>query len=414
MDLSLVFQKLAIALGLGLLVGLQRERAQSPLAGIRTFPLITLLGAVSALLAPRYGGWVVALGFLSVAAILISGNLIEGKAKLLETGVTTEMAALLMYGVGAYLVEGYPSVAIALGGSVALLLYWKAPLHRFVARIGETDVNAIMRLVLVALVIFPVLPDQAYGPYGVLNPHQIWLMVVLIVGISLLGYVAYKLFGERSGTVVSSILGGLISSTAATVSFARRTRTQPGAIPLAALGIVVASAASLARVIAEVAVVGPSVFWEIAPVLGLLFGWMVIVSLLMYYFARGEKAPLPRQENPAELRLALLFAGLFAVVMLAVAWAQEYFGASGLYVVAFLSGLHDLDAITLSTVRFVDQGQLDANLGWRLILTATLTNLVLKGALAGLLGQRRLLAWLLVPFSAILLVGLGLFSSGEW
>jgi hypothetical protein len=180
MDLSLVAEKLAIALGLGLLVGLQRERAQSPLAGIRTFALITVLGAVCTLLGLTFGGWIVALGMIAVAAMLVVGNLARGKAEEVEPGVTTEMAALLMYGVGAYVVVGHTAVAIAVGGAAALLLHWKAPLHEFVARIGETDVKAIMRFVLVELVIYPVLPDEAYGPYRVLNPQQIWLMVVLI------------------------------------------------------------------------------------------------------------------------------------------------------------------------------------------------------------------------------------------
>jgi uncharacterized membrane protein (DUF4010 family) len=136
-ELSLVAQKVAIALGLGLLVGLHRERVQSPLAGIRTFALITVLGTVCALLGLTFGGWIVGLGWIALAAMLVVGNLAQGKAEDVEPGVTTEMAALLMYGVGAYLVVGHAAVAIAIGGGVALLLHWKAPMHAFVARIGE-------------------------------------------------------------------------------------------------------------------------------------------------------------------------------------------------------------------------------------------------------------------------------------
>ncbi|MBI1901993.1 MAG: MgtC/SapB family protein, partial [Planctomycetia bacterium] len=198
MELSLVAQKLAIAVGLGLLVGLQRERVRSPVAGIRTFALITVLGTISALLAAPFGGWIVGLGAVAVAAMLVVGNLALRRTRHIDPGMTTEVAALLMYGVGAYLVVGHAAIAVAVGGGVALLLHWKAPLHEFVARIGETDVTAIMRFVLVALVIYPVLPDQAYGPYQVLNPKQVWQMVVLIVGISLGGYVAYKLLGQKA------------------------------------------------------------------------------------------------------------------------------------------------------------------------------------------------------------------------
>src|SRR5208283_1016413 len=213
-DLPIIFRKLALALGLGLLVGLQRERVQSPLAGIRTFALITVFGAVSSLLGLRFGGWIVAAGAGAVGGLLFIGNLIQPNAKEADPGLTTEVAALLMYAVGAYLVIGHDSVAIALGGAVALLLYFKGPMHAFVARIGDNDLRAIMQFVLVALVIWPVLPDQDYGPYAVLNPHLIWFMVVLMIGLSLAGYVAYKLFGEQVGAVLAGVLGGLISSTA--------------------------------------------------------------------------------------------------------------------------------------------------------------------------------------------------------
>jgi uncharacterized membrane protein (DUF4010 family) len=429
-DLSLVAQKVAIALGLGLLVGLTRERVQSPLAGIRTFALITVLGAICSLLGLTFGGWIVGLGALAVAAMLVVGNLAQGKAEEVEPGVTTEMAALLMYGVGAYVLVGHAAVAIAVGGGVALLLHWKAPLHEFVARIGETDVKAIMRFVLVALVIYPVLPDQAYGPYGVLNPQQIWLMVVLIVGISLGGYLVYKLFGQRSGAVVAGILGGLISSTATTVSYARRTRQGWEGVAGAALVIVVASAVAFARVLTEMAVVGPNTFWQAAPPLVVMLGWMAAVAGGMYYFTRAkgaepqskngpatpvttpgeppasaEKAEPPAQGNPAELKPALIFAGLYALVLLGVAAAKDYLGTGGLYGVAVVSGLHDLDAITLSTARFVEQGQVEAQLGWRLILAASLSNLVLKGAAAAILGEHRLWKWVAVPFAAALLGG---------
>ena len=172
MELALVAQKVAIALALGLLVGLQRERVQSPLAGIRTFALITVLGTVCALLGQTFGGWMVGMGGIALAAILVVGNLAKGNAEEVEPGVTTQIAALLMYGVGAYLVDGLAAVAIAIGGGVALLLHWKASMHAFVARIGEEDFRAIMRFVLIALVIYPVLPDETYGPYDVLNPSR--------------------------------------------------------------------------------------------------------------------------------------------------------------------------------------------------------------------------------------------------
>jgi uncharacterized membrane protein (DUF4010 family) len=432
-ELSLVAQKVAIALGLGLLVGLQRQRVQSPLAGIRTFALITVLGTVCALLALTFGGWIVGLGGLALASMLVVGNLAQGKAEEVEPGVTTEMAALLMYGVGAYLVVGHAAVAIAIGGGVALLLHWKAPMHAFVARIGEDDIKAIMRFVLVALVIYPVLPDQTYGPYGVFNPQQVWLMVVLFVGIGLSGYLAYKLFGRRSGAVLAGILGGLISSTATTIRCARRTRQGREGVPVAALMITVASAAVFPRVLTEMAVVAPTTFWKTAPPLGIMLGWMALIAAGMYYLAwareaqpvakggpsspdptrgeprvAGDEAEPLAQANPAELQPALIFGGLYALVLLGAAAAHDYFGPSGLYSVAVISGLHDLDAITLSTARLVEQGQVGAQLGWRLVLAASLSNLVLKGAAVAVLGKRSLLKWITLPYGAALLGGTSL------
>jgi uncharacterized membrane protein (DUF4010 family) len=343
------------------------------------------------------------------------------------------MAALLMYGVGAYLVVGHAAVAIATGGGVALLLQWKAPMHAFVARIGEDDIKAIMRFVLVALVIYPVLPDQTYGPYGVLNPQQIWFMVVLVVGIGLGGYLAYKLFGQRSGAVLAGILGGLVSSTAMTVSCARRTRKSQNGVPMAALTIVVASAAVFPRVLTEIAVVAPNTLWKAAPPLGIMLGWLGLIAAGMYYLAWARESPLVTkggpaspgptgdepgaaneeveplaQGNPAELLSALLFGGFYALILLGVAAAHDYFGPGGLYSVAVISGLHDLDAVTLSTARFVEQGQVEAQLGWRLILAGSLSNLVLKGAAVAVLGERSLLKWIALPYGAALLGGTAL------
>lgn len=272
MDLLDVFQKVGLALLLGLLVGLQRERVQARLAGIRTFALIALLGAVCGLLSGNLGGWPIGVGALAVAALLVAGNLACRSAHESDPGITTEVAALLMFAVGAYLVVGHEAVAIATGGATALLLHWKRPMHAFVARIGEADLAAMMQFVLITLVILPVLPNQTLGPYDVLNPRHIWLMVVLIVGISLGGYVAYKSLGAEAGAVLAAMLGGLISSTATTVIYARRTASAPASVRLGALVLIIASTVAMVRVIAEVSVVTPRHFVELAAPLGAVWG----------------------------------------------------------------------------------------------------------------------------------------------
>lgn len=406
MELGL-FEPLAIALGVGLLVGMQRERETSPIAGIRTFPLITILGSLSAMLADAFGGWVLAAGFLAVSVMLLIGNLVQlGKDKI-DPGLTTEMAGLVMFGVGAALVKGYTAPAIAVSGVVAVLLQWKKRLQKFVDKISSGDFKAIIQLVLIGLVILPVLPNQTYGWYNVLNPYKIWLMVVLISGISLIAYVAYKLLGARVGTILGGILGGLISSTATTVSFSRQAKTQSDTAPMVSLVILIASTIVFGRILLEIGVVAPDFLPTAAAPIGVLMGLMAILCVILFLRVGQQGIDNPGHDNPAQLKAAVIFGGLYAVVLLAVAAAKAHFGTGGMYLVAMLSGLTDMDAITLSTAELVKVGRVTADTGWRVILLAALSNLVFKGGIVALLGGRRLLISILILFS-IALTGGGL------
>ena len=400
MDLTTLFQQVGIALGLGLLVGLQRESVASPLAGLRTFPMITLLGAVCGLLATKFGGWTIAAGFVALGATIIVGNLAMLRLEKPDPGVTTEVAMLLMFGVGALTVSGFSTLAIAIGGGVAVLLQFKTELKGVAAKLGD-DLVAIMRFALIALVILPALPNREYGPFNVLNPYEIWLMVVLIVGISLGGYIVYKFFGERAGVFLGGILGGIISSTATTVSYAKRTKRVPKGSRIGAIVIMIASTVLMARVLAEIALVGPKLLpTATGPILAMLI-LQVIITAIAWFIGRSDDADaMPAQENPSELKPALIFAGLYAVVLIAVAAAKDHLGRQGLYTVALVSGLTDVDAITLSTARLVDGGRLDAATGWRLILVATLSNLVFKAATVAVLGSRALFLRILALFGA--------------
>jgi uncharacterized membrane protein (DUF4010 family) len=398
MDPLDVFKAIGMSLALGLLVGLQREYAASQIAGIRTFALVTLLGTLMALLGENYGGWLVAVGALCVAVLLYVANLATMRRGDTDPGLTTEVAALLMYGVGAYLVLGDAGVAVLMGGIVAVLLQFKQPMHSFVSRMGADDIRVIMQFVLLALVILPVLPNENYGPFGAFNPHEIWLMVVLIVGLSMAGYIIYKFFGQNAGMVLGGALGGLVSSTATTISYARRVGQQPRAVRQAGVVLVIASTVAILRVIVEIAVAAAPTVRYVAPPLAAMLLWMLALSLAVYRFGRGSDAQLPPPKNPAELRTAVVFGALYAVIKLAVAATNHYFGRSALFAVAALSGLTDMDAITLSTAKLVEQQRLSTNLGWQLILTASLANLAFKGGIALVLGRRLLALRSLVIF----------------
>jgi uncharacterized membrane protein (DUF4010 family) len=396
--LTTIFADLGLALGLGLLVGLQRERADAAMAGIRTFPVVTILGTLSAYLARDFGPWLVAVALLAVGALAILGSLEEHRQRPQDPGLTTELSLLLMFAVGAYLVVGETTVAIVVGGGLAVLLQLKAPMHALVDRIGDEDFKAITQFILISLVILPVLPDRTYGPFDVLNPRQVWLMVVLIVGIGLGGYIAYKIFGQRAGSVLAGVLGGVISSTATTLSYSRSSQEESGkkgssetAVGLAALVITIASTVAFCRVLVEIAVVAPGSLASLAPPLLAMLAVMTSISFAAWYFGRNTSGEMPEQGNPSQLRSALIFGGLYAVILLAVAAAREYFGESGLYVVAVLSGLTDVDAITLSTAQMISSGKLAVAIGWRVILLAAMANLGFKLGLVAALGSRPLL-----------------------
>ena len=261
-----------------------------------------------------------------MTALVVLGNLLEMREGTADPGLTTEVALLLMFGVGAYLMVGIKEVAVAIGGGLAVLLQFKGSLHGIARKLGDDDLKAIMRFVLISLVILPALPDRAFGPYYALNPREIWLMVVLIVGISLAGYIIYKFFGERAGIVMGGVLGGLISSTATTVSHARRSANVPASSRAAAVVITIASTIAFGRVLLEIGVVAPSFLPTALPPISLLMFLQAALAAGMWFLGRNQPTEMPAQENPSELKSALGFAALDAIVVFAVAAAKQHFG----------------------------------------------------------------------------------------
>ncbi|MDO1450428.1 MgtC/SapB family protein [Rhodocytophaga aerolata] len=399
-----------ISLGLGLLVGLQREHANSAIAGIRTFPIITLFGTISGLLAQQFGGFVLAGALLAVAGLVIAVNIYHPSD---DPGQTTEAAILLMFVVGAYLPFGNQPIAIACGAITAVLLHFKNPLHTLVSRFGYADIRVIMQFVLISLVILPILPDRTYGPYQVLNPRDIWLMVVLIVGIGIAGYFAYKFWGSKAGIILGGILGGLISSTATTVSYAKHSKEAPKLVKPAAFVITAASAIAFIRILVEIAVVAPRYLLTFALPLGVVLLVMIILSVITYTGNHhGQEKSMLEQKNPAQLKSALVFGLIYGLVVLGTAAAKDYFGRNGLYTVAIISGLTDVDAITLSTARLVNTQSLEPHAGWKIVLIASLSNLAFKAGIVATLGNRKLLLTMAMLFG--ITIGCGLLVLFLW
>ena len=401
MDLASL-QQLVVSLGLGMLLGLQRERTERSIGGIRTFPFIALFGTVCGWIGNITGTWIVAAGLLALAALVVVANLAKIKQAEMDSGMTTEIATLLVYALGVLIVVGDMTHAVVLGGGMAMILHFKDPLHGFARAVGETDMHAIIQFVLITMVILPVLPNQDYGPYAVLNPFKIWLMVVLIVGISLSGYVAYKLLGARAGTILGGILGGLISSTATTVSFARRSAQDPSLAPLGALVIMIASCISIARVILEIGAVAAGSFAALAPPLVALLVACCVITGGLWFGSRGGQTEMPAQGNPTEIKAALFFGFIYALVLLGVAFAKDRFGTGGLYAMAMISGLTDMDAITLSTAQLANTGSLPAATAWRAILIGAMANFVFKLGAVAILGPRALTLRVAAAFALVL------------
>lgn len=401
------YEPFLLALALGSLVGLQREWRGSDIAGIRTFPIFTLMGALAGVLTVGEPGWLAGAGLLAVAILLVIANLAKiRQADDDAVGMTTEAAALLMYVVGVGLGCGLTGPAIVTAGVTAVLLHWKERMHGFVEKIGEKDFRGLMHLVLIGLVILPLLPDETYGPYDVLNPRGIWMMVVLIVGISMAAYVAYKILGAGVGAVLGGVLGGLISSTATTVSYARQTKQAPEMSSVAALVVLIASTIVNVRVLVEVGVVAPKLLAAAALPILILLGVMAVECLILYFVFRKQDTDLPEHENPAQLKPAVIFAGLYALILLVVAWARDQFGPQALYGIAVVSGLTDVDAITLSTAKLFNEGRVSSEVAWRVVLIATLANLVFKGLAVAFLGSRKLLLYVAVTFGVALICGI--------
>ena len=369
MNLTGPFIDLAIAVGLGLLVGLQRE-SESRAAGLRTFALVTVSGTLTGLLIPAAGGWVVATGLLAVTILGAVEHFSHKDTG--HSGLTTQAAMVTMYLVGVYLAAGDNRVAVVLGGAVAVLLQAKARLRSFMERLGSDDVRAIMQFALLSLVILPVLPNRDFGPWSVLNLFEIWLLVVLIVGINLGGYIAYRFTRAETGALLGGLLGGVISSTATTVSYSRRAKGLDAAAPVAAVVIMIATAVVLVRSLIEVAIVGPRVFRGVVIPISIIFAVSLVLSLAAWWRVRGQASEMPEQQNPTMLRAALVFGAMYAVVLLAVAWVKNSAGSAGLYVVAAVAGLTDVDAITLSAARMGQMGEIDADRAWRLVVIAFL------------------------------------------
>jgi len=377
-----------VALAIGLLMGLERERNPAAKAGLRTFALTALMGALAAHLSTVLEAiWLIPIGLLLVGAMMIAAYLHAPQQPDSDPGTTTVAALMLCYGLGVLVWHDEIQLAVMLGIAATMLLYFKPELRGMSQHMTRRDLLSVLQFAVLALIVLPLLPNRNYGPYGALNPHQIWWMVVLIAGVGLVGYAALRLVGQQRGAVMLGLLGGLVSSTATTLSFSRHARASHEMMPVAVIVIVLANLVVLLRIGVLAAVLAPEVLAQLLPVFlgGLIVGGLGAAYGVRRLRPQGE-LPALAMGNPTELRPALGFGLMYGVVLLAAAVLSDWLGNRGLYAVALVSGLTDVDAITLSSLRLHNLDRLPVVILVNVVTLAVLANLAFKSLLTLAIG----------------------------
>ena len=398
--------RFAAALGLGVLLGLERERTQpeTRFAGVRTFGLISLAGAMAAYVDTALDRPALAIAlFAAVAALVVVSAVTTARQG--DIGITTEVSALLAFLLGFLCVTGQMTLAAGLAVASGGVLALKEWLHGLAHRIETADVSATLKFAIVTVIILPLVPNQTYGPppFDVINPYKIWWMVVLISGINFASYILVKVLGAEHGIGITGLLGGLVSSTAVSLSFAQRSHMQPEQAPALGLGILLAWTVMFFRVLVLVALIAPALALQLAPGIGALGA----LSLAVVLWARRRQRSLERAQvsagaNPFELGAAIRFGLLFAVVTFVAKAAQITFGDAGLYLAGALAGLTDVDAISLSMAQLAQGEPASQAAAARTILISVLSNTLVKGAMAAFMGAAALRR-MMVPVTVALL-----------
>jgi len=413
LDLTLAWN-FATALLIGALVGIERERHKQrhehpEIAGLRTFILVALFGALSGWVSLVLAtSWVLAAGLIAITAAVLTGYVLSVRLNPEGLGLTTEVAAVATFLLGALAMLGQRELAVGVGVTVAAVLAYKQPLHGFVGRLGSDDVFAVLRLLIATFIILPILPDKTVDPWDALNPQSLWLLVLLIAGLSLVGYVLTRMLGAHRGIPLTGLSGGLVSSTAVTLSFARQSRELQYATANSAIasGILLAWTVSFVRVLVEVLVVNRALLPSLLPA---MISMTVVCAGFAAWHQRRAGQEIQAQDvplrNPFSLTAAIKFAALFAAVLLVVKLAQAYAPETGLYYVAALAGTTDVDAITLSMAQYARTG--NAAVASHAITIAVLSNTIIKTGMVTALGSPALRGSVLVATAGILVAGVG-------
>ena len=403
-----LWHRLAVALGIGLIVGLERgwntreQPGGSRPAGLRTFAIAALGGGVLAAASLPDRFVVLGAGTLVVGALIVAAYLIASREQR-DFGMTTELALLATFGLGAVAVLGAPVEAAAAAIVMTLLLGFKTEFHAAIRKLDRQELNATLQLAAIAAVLLPLLPNRDLGPWGAVNPRVVGMLVLLIAALSYLGYFAVRMLGARLGLTLTALFGGLSSSTAVTVAYARRARTEPAHGVVLGAGIALAAATMVPRLAVELAAVNRSLLAGLAPTFAALM--LVPLAAVLYLVVRRRDGAPPgdvKLSNPLELRAAVGFGALLIVLFVAAEGLRRVLGDAGTYSVAAIAALLDVDAVTLAMAEDAASGALEPATAQRAIALAALVNTGTKAVLAAALGGTAMLR------SASLVLGLAL------
>jgi uncharacterized membrane protein (DUF4010 family) len=401
--------RLSVSLAIGLLVGLERgwrtreaddhQRA----AGFRTFALSGLLGGIAGAVSLTAGGVVVGFVFLGYACVFGAFHWLEARADN-QFSVTSVVAGLLTFLLGCFAVVGHLQLAVAGGVAMTIVLALREQMHRWVASLNWDEIRATLTLLAMTFLLLPVLPDRNVDPWGAVNPHQVWLLAIFIAAISFGGYVGVRVLGQRLGVVMAAIGGGLASSTATTLTLARMGREHPGASRLLAAGVLLSGVVMIVRVAVLAGVLNSMLLPTLAPPLGAGGLVMLGASLALLFFNRETRHPQLEITNPLQIGMALKMAAFIAAVLIAAKVIVGLAGDAGVLIVAALSGLADVDAVTISMARLGGE-DIGVPVAVQAILAVVAVNTLTKAVLALYAGGVRLGA--IVGAASLLAVAAG-------
>lgn len=391
----LLLQNLSIALLVGLVIGLEREIAQEnrqnvKFAGLRTFGVVGLMGGIAAYMAVQGYVIVLAAALVAITALMVVAYYRASDISK-HLGFTTEMALLVTFLLGGLSYFDY-TVAVILAIVVTVLLAFKDPLHAFTYRLPKEEFYDSLKFAIIAIVVLPVLNEfnHDYGPLGAFNPYQLWLIVVIVSGISFIGYFLVKWFGADMGLSLTGIVGGLASSTAVTTNMAVRTKETPGIEYAAMIASTLANTVMLVRVLVLVLIFFPGLVVHIYLPLGIMFVASILVASYFYLQGRGYAKSEPiKLKTPFSIGPALVFGAFIAVILFVSKAALVYLGSYGLYLTSMFAGLADVNAITVSVSRLASGGLAAIWTAVFAIMLAVFVNLAVHAVYAFYFGTRK-------------------------